>query len=740
MDWQLILYIGVLGFAMLICLCIAAIGLWHRERGDGSTLRMMMLAVAAWSFFYMLEASAADLAVKVRWLQLAHIGALSAGPLFLRLTLNVTRESQRWRGVLPWLVWSVPVISLILVLTNNEHGLVWHSFAFAPSNPAVLIYGRGPWFWLMAVHSYAVLLGAAIVLITAAVRYRSTRVHSGDPQQVLLALCAAALPWILSALYLFRAGLLGNREWTPAGFALTGMLLLWNIEKLQFIDLLPRARDGVVVSMKDAAIVVDPHGYIADMNPAAERLLGSSDLVGTKARLAFADWLGTPAPEGRGEPDVYGAAAVRDFADFLPPQGELVTENGTLEWRLTPLETGAEPGQIIILHDVTIRKQAEAALQSLNATLEFRVTERTAQILAEKERSDAILHSISDGILMTDRDLYILYVNPTFSLLLGYDAEEALGCPVAEFLGDEADALLRQARTCGKTSKGELLLAHKDGRAIDVAMNISPVHSHDGVTGYVCTLRDITNIKSLERARKSFIDNISHQLRTPVTNLRLYAHLMSLGELSEQSRSYLAVMNDQTAWLQHLIEDVLEMTSLDSGQAIAAWKSVSPAMVIDHIATRYQSPAERTGLRLVVQAPPADLPTVRGDQMRLMQAMSEIAENAIRFTPPGGLITLQVRTVEDENGREWVTLSIADTGPGIPREEQPRIFDRFFRGALTEPGHLSGTGLGLSIAEAIVRAHGGRITLQTDPDGTTFSVWLPVPTLAVPLPEQSGPA
>ncbi len=720
MDWHFISYLVVLAFAALISLSVAMIGLLHRDRTGGLALGLAMLAVATWALFYILEASAPTLVLKVRWSQLAYLGTLSACPLFLRLALDVTKQSRWWRGVLPWLVWSVPVLSLLLVFTNDAHGLIWRGFTFSASNPQILIYERGPAFWPMAVHSYLVLLGAVALLIGTATRYRAAYAHSVYRRQVLLALFAAAPPWILNGLYLLRSGVLGGRDPTPLGFALTGLLLLWNIDRFHFIDLLPVARDRVFASLKDAVIVVDDRGRIADVNPAAERILRRSNLVGSKARISLAHWLGTPGLPGSGG------------VDFLPPQGELVTADRTLEWRVAPLEAGSTPGYIILLHDVTLRKQAEAALQALNATLEVRVAERTAQILAEKERSDAILRSISDGIVMTDRDAYILYVNPTFTYLSGYDAEETLGCPVAEILGESSKPLLEPMLSGDETRQEELQLRHKDGRIIDIAMNISPVRGHGGAregcgaTGYVCTLRDITGLRNLDRARKSFIDNISHQLRTPVTNLKLYAHLMGQSSLSDESHAYLQVIEDQTAWLQHLIEDILEMTSLDSGQAIRAWNVVSPATLVDHIATRYQREAERVGLRVHVHPQPSThVPAVLGDQIRLIQAMGEIADNAIRFTPRGGEVSVRSAADKDEYGREWVTLSIADTGPGIPLAEQPRLFDRFFRGTITEPGHLSGTGLGLSIADAIVRAHGGHITVKTAPGGTTFTIRLP---------------
>ena len=148
--------------------------------------------------------------------------------------------------------------------------------------------------------------------------------------------------------------------------------------------------------------------------------------------------------------------------------------------------------------------------------------------------------------------------------------------------------------------------------------------------------------------------------------------------------------------------------------------------------TRYQDRAEASGLTLVATPIPPDLPVIKGDHARLFQALKEVVENAIIFTPAGGQVTVEVETVEDE-GWLWVTVAVQDTGPGISPEEQERVFDRFFRGSLAESGHVPGTGLGLSITQEIMRAHGGRVTVESPSaelrtgelgQGSTFTLWL----------------
>ena len=390
--------------------------------------------------------------------------------------------------------------------------------------------------------------------------------------------------------------------------------------------------------------------------------------------------------------------------------------------------------------------QATRALRELNATLEAKVAARTADIRAEKERSETILRRVGDAIIMADLEMRIQYVNPAFSTLTGYTVEEVLGRH-ANSVGAmvEPGAVqqsIESALAEGRQWQGEAPSRRKDGRIYDAAIIIAPLRDAEGnLTGYVSSHRDISQQKTLERARNQFMDNVSHQLRTPVTTLQLYAHLMQRTEMSEKSRDYLQTMREEIDWLIQLMLDILEMTALDSGKAVTVWEAVSVPVMIENTITRYTSKAETSNLTMMIKPLPPDLPVVKGDQVRLEQALGEIVENAIIFTSEsaqsasGGHVALQVETVEDE-GATWVTITVQDTGPGIPPEEQERVFDRFFRGSLAESGHIPGVGLGLSIAREIMRVHGGRVEMESGETGSTFKLWLPSSDPLLARPEE----
>jgi PAS domain S-box-containing protein len=361
--------------------------------------------------------------------------------------------------------------------------------------------------------------------------------------------------------------------------------------------------------------------------------------------------------------------------------------------------------------------------------LEAEVAARTAEIRAEREKSDAILRSVGDAIIMTNLEGEIEYVNAAFTALTGYTAAEVMGRQGDSLLEREATERIWEtlylASDRQEMLQEEVTVRRKDGRTYDAALTVAPMYDADGrLVGYVSSHRDISRLKDLDRARNRFMSNISHELRTPATTLNAAIYLLRKGSSPEKTEIYLDMMGESTDRLIHLIEDILDMTALDSGRAVDVWQSVSLEAIVGVIVDRYRRRAEEVGVALVALPAPVDLPVVEGDHGRLVQALGEVVENAVTFTPPGGRVTVRIEIISRDE-RRWVTIAVQDTGPGLLPEEQERMFDRFFRGRLAESGSIPGTGLGLSIAYEIMRAHGGRLTVESAVEsGSTFTLWL----------------
>ncbi len=372
--------------------------------------------------------------------------------------------------------------------------------------------------------------------------------------------------------------------------------------------------------------------------------------------------------------------------------------------------------------------------------LEEEVAARTAEIQAEKDKSDTILRSVGDAITLSDMELRIQFANDAFLALTGYSAEEVLGHHSSDYgaavRSEQARESMLALLAQGKSWRGEAIGRRKDGRSYDAALIISPVQDAEGsLVGYVSSHRDVSREKELERARQGFMASVSHELRTPVTNIKLYTQLLRRGQSPEKMARYLRVLDEQAERLGYLVEGVLEMTALDGGRALTTWELVSISSVIQNVMEAHEDQAQDAGLTLVANTIPSDLPAVVGDHVRIGQALSKLVRNAVIFAPMGksmdrsehwrDQVTINVEEARVE-GQRWVTISVQDWGPGISPEDQDQLFKRFFRGELAESGHVPGTGLGLNIADEILRAHGGQVTFESEMGrGSTFTLCLP---------------
>jgi len=248
-------------------------------------------------------------------------------------------------------------------------------------------------------------------------------------------------------------------------------------------------------------------------------------------------------------------------------------------------------------------------------------------------------------------------------------------------------------------------------------------------------------LQELGRFKGEFISTVSHELRTPLANAKLMLALLERGK-PEKRAHYMAVINREIDLFAQLIEDLLDLSRIDTGKVQPVMAAVNVNEIVAGQAED-RTPFVERGLTLEVDLAPV-LPEVQGDQRMLSQALAKLTTNAIRYTPRGGVIRLRtalrssgrgIDTPERGDGstrqpfqpQYWVTFSVEDTGPGIAKEEQARLFERFFRGAAGRKSDIPGTGLGLAICKEIVSRHGGKITFQSQVGvGSTFTVWLPV--------------
>ena len=347
---------------------------------------------------------------------------------------------------------------------------------------------------------------------------------------------------------------------------------------------------------------------------------------------------------------------------------------------------------------------------------------------AESDKVRGILGAMIEGVVVISATGDVILMNrraeEIFSLAPDTDYH---GRPLIETCRDpELQELLRETIATGvQVSLREMTLAGEARR--NLAVSVAPLADR---IGFVLVFHDITEIKRLETMRRDFVANVSHELRTPLTAIRGYAETLLNGALDDpvRARNFLGVIDRHSERLSRLIDDLLTLSDLELGKSPLKREAVLLESLVDEVVEVLGEKAERGGVRLVKQLPHG-LPLLLGDSDRLQQVLINLADNAVKYTPSGGTVTIAAERAENSEVPS-VVVSVADTGGGIPSEELPRLTERFYRVDKARSRELGGTGLGLAIVKHIVQAHGGKLHIASTVNvGTTvqFSVpsWAP---------------
>lgn len=341
-----------------------------------------------------------------------------------------------------------------------------------------------------------------------------------------------------------------------------------------------------------------------------------------------------------------------------------------------------------------------------------------AEAAAQRAQIEAILASMSDAVIAVDRGARIVHTNRAAEDLLGL-GEPSWGTPLLE--ASDCPGLPEGLRRglAGEAFSDEFTLLAGGERAIEA--HWSPVRDERGeVAGAVAVLRDVTDLRRAERLRRELVANVSHELRTPLTSIKGFAETLLGGAADDEAarRRFLEIIDHEADRLIALTDDLLELARFEH---VGVALQVEPVEVTEVVRDTMASmrPIGR-GLELRTEVP-ADPVVVPADRARLEQVLTNLISNAIKFTADGGSITAGVRT-----GRGAVEVWVADTGRGIPPEDLPHIFERFYRVDRSRARDSGGTGLGLAIAKHIIEAHGGTIRAWSRAGhGTTFTFTLP---------------
>ena len=455
-----------------------------------SALALLMVAIALWTFGRGLEAAALKMSWKIFWAEVEYLGIASVPVLWVIFIYQYTRRDRWLNSLTMAALWIIPVVTVAIAATNRWHGLMWSRITPSPGRETeVLIYTHGAWFWIQAAYSYALLIIGTFQLIK--VTFANIRIYRMQSASILI---AVMIPWVANGIYLSGYSPIPGMDLTPFAFLITGFVIVWSMARHRLLDIVPMAREMLFENIGDGFILLDGRNRVVDVNPAARGILatGAGSVIGTE--------VGQFLPDLK-EPESWG------------PQGEIVLkrEAGLLyfDCKMTPLHDrhGDTTGRLIVLRDISRRKQAEAGLQE------------------SEERYRQLVRHAPTGIYEVDfLKQRFISINDVACAYTGYSREELLSMSLLDILTEESrDVFLQRLSTLfsgqAVPETVEYTIRRKDGSEIWVILNTRIVYEEGRPKGATVVVHNITERKLAEEALREseekyrlLVDNASEAI------------------------------------------------------------------------------------------------------------------------------------------------------------------------------------------------------------------------------------
>lgn len=393
-----------------------------------------------------------------------------------------------------------------------------------------------------------------------------------------------------------------------------------------------------------------------------------------------------------------------------------------IEWRIQRLKMFAEHVLDASSDDEPLPEEGEqtALLNQSLRRMAMRIRELVERLSLESARRDVILKSMAEGVLAVDHQKNVLFCNQALSNALGLRHPVEENTPLIGLVRDPKFlGLISGVLASGEAVKSKLQFNADDASVFEAYAAPLAVPPHQGA---LVILHDITGLERLERIRRDFVANVSHELRTPLTAIRGYAETLLAGALSdtENNRRFVEIIQAHAIRLNNIASDLLTLSDLESGRRDAEPGPISVEEAVNTALLTVEPEARIRGVNLVRGSVSDAL--ITGHAIRLEQALVNLLDNAVKFNHPGGEARIDAGMTGD--GRVYITVS--DTGSGMPSDDLPRIFERFYRVDRARSREVGGTGLGLSIVKHVVERMEGSIKVESRlGKGSTFTVLLP---------------
>jgi PAS domain S-box-containing protein len=748
--------------AAIVTAGLAAWAMYHRTRGH-LAFTLLMLSLGWWSCAYAQELSSSDLVTALLWGRLQHLSSISAPAFWLVFALAYSEHpaasSRRLRITLTIL----PLLTLIMVWSNDLHGLFWRSTTFvAVSGFGFLEVTHGPWFWVHLIYTYHLVVGGALLLLGAAWR-------TALPYKVQAGLLSAGalLPLLGNLLYMAGLRPLGYLDLTPVLFGASALLFVWASYQSRLLAIVPAARHQTVEEMADGLVVLDEHGHVADLNPAVQRIFATS--------LDAA--LGRPLEEVAA-PLAAALASGDDGQELRLGTGE-VTRIYDLRHNKLPGRLGQPAGSLVVLREITQRKATEERLRIQKEL--FAGLAAVAQAASARPTLNETLRGVLDvagELTGTQPGSIFLFAEATTVvqsvLVRGQVRPEAEQAIVGQVLdaglagwavrhrdvavADDAETdarwvtLPNQPYRVGSAMAVPIL----DGQRVLGVLTLTHETRHYFQAEHVNLMRAVAGqialalrnaqmyetqrqlaeqAEAASRTKSTFLATMSHELRTPLNTIIGYSELLTEQVESRGVADLAAPLSQISGAGRHLlalVNDLLDLSRIEAGQARLHLGPVDLATLAFNLASTARDMAAEHGNSFSLECGD-DLGLVVTDLGKLRQIMLHLLTNACKFTE-GGTITLSVlRTTKTATGTVCplasgcIRFEVTDTGIGMSDEQVAAIFTDFTQADGSHARRYGGVGLGLTLSRQLAQLLGGVITVESRPaQGSTFTLHLPL--------------
>ncbi len=343
------------------------------------------------------------------------------------------------------------------------------------------------------------------------------------------------------------------------------------------------------------------------------------------------------------------------------------------------------------------------------------------RIKQEGVKLDAVLSSMFEGIMVVDEKGSILLMNPSLRKLFFVDSAPETKTPIEAIrnpqIQDIVDKILKEQQ---HLISEEITVSQTEEKTLKI--NAVPIIRNDILEGVVLVFHDITELRKLERVRQDFVANVSHELRTPIASIKGYSETLLEGAIDDKDnvREFISIIYQDSNRLANLIDDLLDLSKIESGKMKMIFVPLDVKPILDRCLGVLDKSIKNKQLSVSLSIPDG-IPKVLADDKRLSQVFLNLLDNAVKYTSDGGSIKVNISLSD-----KFVQVDVSDTGMGIPEQDLPRIFERFYRVDKARSRELGGTGLGLSIVKHIVLAHSGQVWVKSElGQGSTFSFTIP---------------